>query len=174
MVYFQRTTKARDAKLYGVAPSGALSSRGLEITGARDATELLAQIHSGAWTAEEVTLAFCKRAITAHQHVNCIVDNDMEAAVERARELDRHFQRTDKNLVGPLHCLPVSIKDLTVVKVLRYTMGYVSWVDNISEEDAVLIETLHISGAVIFVKTTMPQSRMPIDHMWMDVAILNR
>lgn len=51
-------------------------------------------------------------------------------------------------------------QDLTAVKGLHYTMGYVSWADSVSDEDAVIVESLRNAGAVIFVETTMPQSGM--------------
>lgn len=39
-------------------------------------------------------------------------------------------------------------------------MGYVSWADRIAEEDAAVVSTLRQAGAVLYVKTTMPQSGM--------------
>lgn len=92
-----------------LSSTGSLSERELEITGAADATALIARIHSGTWSAEEVTVAFSKRAVLAHKLVNCLMDVDFEAAVARARELDAYLKETGR-LVGPLHGLPVSIK----------------------------------------------------------------
>lgn len=74
-----------------------------------DATALLEQIQRGQWTAEEVTVAFCKRAAVAHQLVNCLADIDFVGAIADARRLDLHFQSTGR-IVGPLHGLLVSIK----------------------------------------------------------------
>lgn len=92
-----------------ISLSGKLSDHELEITSVLDATALLQQIHSGRWTAEEVTVAFCKRAALAHQLVNCLMDIDFDGAIARAKQLDQHFKETGKPL-GPLHGLPVSIK----------------------------------------------------------------
>ena len=52
-----------------IEASNILSERDREITNVRDATALLEKIHSGEWSAEEVTVAFCKRASLAHQLV---------------------------------------------------------------------------------------------------------
>lgn len=92
-----------------MSSSTILSDREREITNAIDATALLEQIQGGQWTAEEVTVAFCKRAAVAHQLVNCLADIDFAGAIADARRLDLHFQSTGR-IVGPLHGLPVSIK----------------------------------------------------------------
>lgn len=39
-------------------------------------------------------------------------------------------------------------------------MGYISWADQIGSEDALVVASLRKAGAIIFVKTTMPQSGM--------------
>ncbi|KAL7893303.1 amidase family protein [Trichoderma sp. TUCIM 5745] len=145
-----------------MSSSAILSDREREITNAIDATALLEQIQRGQWTAEEVAVAFCKRAAVAHQLVNCLADIDFVGAIADARRLDLHFQSTGK-IVGPLHGLPVSIKDLTAVKGLRHTMGYISWADQVGSEDALVVASLRKAGAIIFVKTTMPQSGMALE-----------
>jgi amidase len=66
-------------------------------------------MRSGDWTATEVTLAYCKSAAVAHQVVNCLIDIDIDGALQRARELDEVLRSTGK-VIGPLHGLPISIK----------------------------------------------------------------
>jgi amidase len=48
--------------------SGFFTRQELDIT-SKSATELIAKLHSGEWTSQEVTAAFCKRAAVAHQLV---------------------------------------------------------------------------------------------------------
>ncbi|KAH8897576.1 general amidase [Thozetella sp. PMI_491] len=156
-----RTSRTRNV-LPLFRSTGKLSATELDITEVEDATALLSYIHRGRWTAEQVTTAFCKRAALAHQLINCLMDADFDAAIQRARELDAYFARTG-SIVGPLHGLPINIKDLTEVKGLHYTMGYVSWADCVSTEDAVVVASLRKAGAVIYVKTTMPQSGMCLE-----------
>lgn len=50
--------------------TGILSGHELEITACEDATELLEKLHTGEWCAEEVMVAFGKRAAISHQLVN--------------------------------------------------------------------------------------------------------
>ncbi|PYI07908.1 general amidase [Aspergillus sclerotiicarbonarius CBS 121057] len=145
-----------------IESAGILSPHEISITRHEDATTLLSKIHSGVLSAEEVTVAFCKRAAIAHQLVNCLMDVDFDAAVARARELDQYL-RASGQVVGPLHGLPISIKDLTAVKDLHYSMGYVSWAENVATNDCVVVDTLRAAGAVIYAKTTMPQSGMCLE-----------
>lgn len=49
---------------------GILTDKELEITDSY-ATDIVAKIAKGEWTAEEVTRSFCKRAAVAHQVVSC-------------------------------------------------------------------------------------------------------
>jgi amidase len=86
-----------------------LTKHELEITRAQDATAILENIRSKAWSAEEVCVAFCKRAALAHQLVNCLMDIDFEGALKRAKELDEYQNKMGK-LVGPMHGLPFSFK----------------------------------------------------------------
>lgn len=51
------------------AKCGLLSARDLEITTVADATVLLQKLATGEWSSVEVTTAFCKRAVIAHQVV---------------------------------------------------------------------------------------------------------
>lgn len=58
---------------------GLLSDRELQITNTEDVNEILDKLAKGEWSAVEVTNAFCKRAIIAHQLVrmsrSCTEDN---------------------------------------------------------------------------------------------------
>ena len=54
------------------AKCGLLSARDLEITEVGKVAVLLSKIAAGAWTSVEVTTAFCKRAVIAHQVVRAL------------------------------------------------------------------------------------------------------
>ncbi|OAL21018.1 hypothetical protein AYO20_11442 [Fonsecaea nubica] len=141
---------------------GVLSSHELDITEVEDAVTLLEKLHSRTWSAVEVTVAFCKRAAVAQQLINCLMDIDFSGAIQRAKELDKHLA-TKGELVGPLHGMPVSLKDLTHVKGMKYTLGMVALADEVSDHDAVVVQTLRAAGAVIYCKTTMPQTGMALE-----------
>jgi amidase len=147
--------------------SGVLSAKQLEITG-QNACQLLSQIHSGVLSAVEVAEAFCARAAIAHQMVNCLSAFFPDEALGVARHLDEAFAQTKKP-VGPLHGLPICVKDMHDLRGKRTTFGYVSWYDNIAQQDASGVKVMKHSGAVIFGKTTMPQTGMALEtwsNLW--------
>ncbi|KZF18934.1 acetamidase [Xylona heveae TC161] len=138
--------------------SGIMSKDELAITNS-SATELVAQLSSGQQRAFDVTLAFCKQAALAHQLLNCCLEIFPEMALAQAKELDAYFEKYQKP-VGPLHGLPISLKDQLRVKGLETSMGYVAWIGKYDEEDSVLTKLLRKAGAVFYVKTSVPQSLM--------------
>lgn len=85
-----------------------------------------------------------------------------DSALKRAAELDEHLQTTGKT-VGPLHGLPVSIKEHIHVAGTPATAGFIAWADEISKEDALIVRILREAGAIFHVKTTNPQALMAIE-----------
>ncbi|KAF7307128.1 Amidase domain-containing protein [Mycena indigotica] len=141
--------------------SGLLSDLDLEITESSVAT-LLQNLASSKWSSVQVTTSFSKRAIIAHQLVNCLTEIFLDRALARAKELDEHLARTGK-VVGPLHGLPVSLKDQVNIKGIESTMGYIAWIGKPVEKSAILVDILEESGAVLFVKTNVPQTLMWVE-----------
>ncbi|CAG8026679.1 unnamed protein product [Penicillium olsonii] len=144
-----------------------LTSREVEITEA-DAVSITAKTTVGAWSAVEVTEAFCHRAALAHQMVNCLHEIFFEEALRTARELDAYFA-THKKPMGPLHGLPISLKDQFHVKGVETTMGYVGWIGtfegkpddpNARSFESELVKELRSLGAVLFCKTSVPTTLM--------------
>ncbi|KAH8102239.1 general amidase [Cristinia sonorae] len=128
---------------------------------------LLEKLASAEWSSVEVTTAFYKRAIVAQQLVNCLTEIFVDRALARARELDDHLKLTGK-VIGPLHGLPISLKDQLRIKGLETTMaltglvspGYVSWIGKYAEKNSVLVDILYECGANPFVQTNVPQTLM--------------
>lgn len=96
------------------ASCGILDELELTITDS-PADTILKQVASGVWSAESVATAFCKRAAIAQQLVNCLTEVCFDEAIARGKELDSILKATGKT-VGPLHGLPVSIKDCFKIK----------------------------------------------------------
>ncbi|TFY81574.1 hypothetical protein EWM64_g2435 [Hericium alpestre] len=138
---------------------GLLTAKELEITELDDVPLLLKKLASAEWSAVEVTTAFAKRAIVAHQLTNCLTEIFIDRALARAAWLDEQLKTTGK-VVGPLHGLPVSLKDQICIKGLETVMGYASWIGKYSEKDSVLTEILYDCGAVLYVRTNVPQTLM--------------
>lgn len=133
-----------------------------------DAVGIVAKISRGEWTAEKVTMAFCHRASLAHQLTNCLHETFFDSAVENAQRLDKYYAQ-NKAPSGPLHGLPVSLKDQFHVKGAETTMGYVGWIGTFQGQkgtgkekvfESEMVKELLSLGAVLYCKTSVPQSLM--------------
>jgi amidase len=78
-------------------------------------------------------------------------------ALDRARELDRHFARTGK-FVGPLHGIPIAIKDNYDTYDMRTTAAAAAgYADDRPPDDAVMVAKLRAAGAILLGKTNMDE-----------------
>lgn len=143
--------------------SGILSLDELKITETVDATELRNQLACGELTAVAVTTAFCKRAAIAQQLTSCLTETIFPQALERAKSLDDHLRAT-RMPMGPLHGLPISLKESFNIKGVPSSLGMVSFLDrDDAAQNSVLVDILLEAGAVLYVKTNVPQTMMTPD-----------
>lgn len=127
------------------------------------ASALAAKIRDGEWTSLQITEAFCHRATIAHQLTNCLTEVFFDEALESARRLDEHLKSTGKPL-GPLHGVPISVKDHYNVKGQYTTAGYISYSRfPVREKDAHIVEIIRNAGAVLYAKTNNPQCMMVLE-----------
>ncbi|EFX05773.1 fatty-acid amide hydrolase [Grosmannia clavigera kw1407] len=104
----------------------------------------------------------CKRLTPPHQLTNLATEFLVENSLRDAAELDAYFAKTGK-LMGPLHGIPISVKEHVNMKGRICHAGYTAFIDNIASEDAVLLQLLRAAGAVFHVRTNVPQSLMQFD-----------
>lgn len=144
-----------------------LSEREVEIT-EKAVEEILEQTIKGQWKAEEVARAFCHRAALAHQLTNCLHEIFFDAAIADAKALDNYFAEHNKPK-GPLHGLPISLKDQFHVKGVETSMGYVGWLGTFEGRtgtgkekvfESEIVRSLRASGAILYVKTAVPHTLM--------------
>ncbi|KAL4869235.1 hypothetical protein BDV12DRAFT_168140 [Aspergillus spectabilis] len=126
------------------------------------AADIVTKIGSKKWTAEEVMVAFLKRATVGQPLLNYATEFLAESALVQAKHLDAVFNETGK-LVGPLHGVPISVKEHVGIKGRVCNAGFVAWCDYISPDDAYVIQFLQKAGAVVHVRTNQPQSLMHMD-----------
>ncbi|KAH7008984.1 acetamidase [Ilyonectria destructans] len=138
--------------------SGWFTAEELAIT-SLTAAELVPRLASGQLKSEDVTKAFCKRAAAAHQLTNCLAETCFDRALTTARERDAYLARTGKP-VGPLHGLPISLKDNFNLQGLDATVGFASHIGNPAKADSALAAVLEDAGAVFYVKTNVPTAMM--------------
>ncbi|EHK22860.1 uncharacterized protein TRIVIDRAFT_29685 [Trichoderma virens Gv29-8] len=142
---------------------GVLSEHDLALTNpARDATDLLALLSTGKVTAEDVARSFCKRAAVAHQLTNCLTEIMFSEAIERAKWLDSEFKKHGKT-VGPLHGLPISIKDQFYIKGYDSSMGITALCFKPAKSTSQAVQMLLDAGCVIIGKTAVPQTVLTAD-----------
>ena len=76
-------------------------------------------------------------------------------ALQEADALDKHYQAT-KEHTGPLHGIPVLLKDQAETAGLVTTYGSIVAKDNVPSTDATVVRKLKAAGAIILAKTSMP------------------
>lgn len=141
-----------------------------------------------------MTTAFCKRAAISQQLTKCLTEIFFDRALAKAQELDEYLERTGKTL-GSLHGLPVSIKDRFDIEGYDTTVGMFSslfylfpvrgadvdncigWVGLVgkpAQKSSSIAQMLESMGAVLYVKTNVPQSLMVCTSPYMSMQMLMR
>jgi len=120
------------------------------------ATALAADIRRGERSPVAVVDAFLDRIERVNPEINAYVTVCSESAREAAREAERAVERGDD--IGPLHGVPVAIKDLNRVAGVRTTFGSPAFADHVPEHDDVVVSRLREAGAIILERRTLPNS----------------
>ncbi len=118
------------------------------------ATEQKALLASRRIGALELLDQHLDRVRRVNPSCNAIVTVDEEGARRQARAVDEKLARG--GIVGPLHGLPVTIKDSFAVVGMPATCGLEELRNYHPQEDAVAVAKIRASGAVIFGKTNSP------------------
>lgn len=84
--------------------------------------------------------------------LNAVVTLDIAGARTAADAADRHLAETGTTL-GPLHGLPITVKDAFETKGIRTTCGSPDLTDHIPAQDADVVALLRAAGAIIIGKT---------------------
>ncbi|KAF7535062.1 hypothetical protein G7054_g5705 [Neopestalotiopsis clavispora] len=137
---------------------GILTESELQITESAPSV-IVTNIASRLWSAEQVLRAFVTRAVIAQRLTNPLSEIFFEKGLERARELDR-IQQNENRVVGPLHGLPISLKDTLNVAGEDSTMGFVGLIGNGQTQNDIVVDMLYEAGAVFYCKTNVPQALM--------------
>ncbi|KUJ09614.1 amidase [Mollisia scopiformis] len=124
--------------------------------------KLIPQLAKGELSSTTVIEAFLRRAALAQKAVNCVTELLPTRALERAAYLDTYLKENGKP-IGPLHGIPISVKEHIGMKGLDLNAGFISWVGRVGEEDSHILQILYRAGAVFYVRTTQPQSLMHLE-----------
>jgi aspartyl-tRNA(Asn)/glutamyl-tRNA(Gln) amidotransferase subunit A len=121
--------------------------RALTLAAVRDA------IVAGDLTSEEVTQAAIEQALRFKDEYALFVTFTPEHALEQARAADR--ARAAGATLGPLHGVPITIKDNIEVRGIPATAGSRVLKHRVPEQDATVVARLRAAGAVLLGQTNM-------------------
>lgn len=121
----------------------------------RSAQEILSLIHSGKLSSKSVLLAFLEQIEKYQPKINAITDlKERELLIQEAEQKDHMLKNGE--IMGPLHGLPMTVKDAFNVQGLISSLGVPSLKKYVAKEDAVLVKKLKNAGAIIIGKTNLP------------------
>ena len=120
------------------------------------ATSLARAIRNGKLTSREATEAHLERIDAAERADQCPGRGRSRGRLEgRARRRPGAAKKGAK--LGPLHGVPITIKEAFDVAGLRTTSSHPPLKDNVAKADASLVARLRAAGAVILGKTNVPE-----------------
>ncbi len=119
------------------------------------ATELAVAIRARHVSPVEVMEAVLDRIERLNPRLTAYCTVTVESARREAQAAETAVRRGGR--LGPLHGVPVSVKDLVLTRGVRTTFGSRIYEWNIPEEDAPLVERLRAAGAILVGKTATPE-----------------
>ena len=126
-----------------------------EQTATRPAVQLAAAIRARDLSSRELLELYLDRVDRLNPAINAVVTLDVDRARAAADAADAALDRGDA--VGPLHGLPVTIKDAIETEGIRSTGGAVELTDHVPAHDAPAVARLKAAGAIVFGKTNAPR-----------------
>ena len=119
------------------------------------ATELARAIGNRQVSSVEVTQHFYERIERLDTRLNSYLALCRDQAMADARAADDSVARGW--VLGPLHGIPISIKDLEMTKGIPTTLGSAVFRGRIPEVDSIAVERIKAAGAVVLGKTNTPE-----------------
>ena len=120
----------------------------------KSAVDIATLIRTRKMSASEVLEHFLARVARHNPAINAIVWMDAERARTRARAADQAISRGE--IWGPLHGVPMTLKESYTFAGSPTTWGDPALKDNVTATSALSVERLEAAGAVIFGKTNVP------------------
>ena len=119
------------------------------------ATELRSKIDNKEISIIELTQLFLDRIQLLNPKLNAYLTVCEEQALAAAQEAQKAIEQGNHR--GPLHGIPISIKDLEMTQGITTTMGSLIYKDSIPSLDSIVVERVKESGAIILGKTNTPE-----------------
>ena len=122
--------------------------------GFQSATMLVNNLINKTISSVELTQYFIDRIQRYDKHLNAVVVRDFERALEAAKQADAALAKGQ--VLGPLHGLPVTVKESYNIAGLKTTWGFPPWKDMVMSSDAWVVQRYKQAGAVVMGKTNVP------------------
>ncbi|WP_112662620.1 amidase [Microvirga flavescens] len=119
------------------------------------AAQIVAAIRQHEVSPVEVVREALQRAEAINPRLNAFSDIYGDEALAAARNAEASL--ASGSTVGPLHGVPVAIKDMTPVAGKRTTYGSRIYEDHVTPHDAPIVARLRKAGAIVIGKTTTPE-----------------
>lgn len=139
-----------------------LSEKDLKIVNGYTIDDLISKQLDGSLTAVEIANAFIKSSIIAQLATNCVMQFLIPYALEKAKQLDAYLKENGE-LVGPMHGIPISLKEHLDFKDKVTSAGYVALLEAVAPKHALTVDIFEKQGAIYHIRTTQPQSIMQMD-----------
>ena len=117
----------------------------------KSAVELTSAIQRGEITSSELLAIYLQRIERYNGAVNAVVTMDVDAARARAAQADQALARGQ--VWGPLHGLPMTVKEVFEVVGMPTTAGDSKFKNHMVERNAIAVQHLIDAGAIVFGKT---------------------
>ncbi|NOX50219.1 MAG: amidase [Gammaproteobacteria bacterium] len=122
--------------------------------GFHSAVELAKLVADKTISATELLNYFIARIEKYDEKLNAVVVRDFERAADAAKLADEQLAQ-GKN-IGPLHGVPMTVKESYNIAGLKTTWGFVPWKDMVAAEDATVVAAYKKAGAIVMGKTNVP------------------
>lgn len=120
----------------------------------KSASALGRMIQRGEVSSRELLEHFIARVEFYNPRINAVVAKDLERARKLAQAADEAQARGE--ILGPLHGLPMTIKDAYEVEGIVSTGGAPEWKNHVPKRSATAIERIQGAGGIVFGKTNVP------------------
>ena len=128
------------------------NERELALTPVHDLVDMIKSKKLSPVDLMEVTL---KRISELNPKLNAFLTIDEEEAMHAARIAEKAL--SSPRQLGPLHGIPISVKDLNATKGMKTTFGSLVYKDHIPDNEGTMVQRLRKSGAIVVGKTNTPE-----------------
>ena len=112
-------------------------------------------IKEGKFTSRELLELTIERIESVNPELNAVVTTDLDLARKLADQADAKLK--SGAVVGPLHGIPITVKDALETAGIRSTGGATELHNHVPDRDAPVVKAVKDAGAIVLGKTNLPR-----------------